>query len=163
MYKYICLYISNLYVASKHQNSFVAPSITYATYYLGDKLCQYSDYISDENKIEKPFSLIGCAMIDKSYISQDSGPLGYVLWCCGSRSWEVFTYFQIGSGHTVIYIDDWQLPDNCLTTRRLVGSTDQAYSSGFYFRIAWKSMKQPSFLWNCSLSFLRGLKSTNIK
>ena len=79
MYKYICLYISNLYVASKHQNSFVAPSITYATYYLGDKLCQYSDYISDENKIEKPFSLIGCAMIDKSYISQDSGPLGYVL------------------------------------------------------------------------------------
>ena len=35
-------------------------------------------------------------------IDEDSGPLGYVLWCCGSRSWEVvFTLFQIGSGHTV--------------------------------------------------------------
>ena len=30
-------------------------------------------------------------------IDADSGPLGYVLWCCGSRSWEVFTFFQIGS------------------------------------------------------------------
>ena len=34
-------------------------------------------------------------------IDADSAPLGYVLWCCGSRSWEVFTFFQIGSGHTV--------------------------------------------------------------
>ena len=35
-------------------------------------------------------------------IDADSGPIGYVLWCCGSRSWEVLTFFQIGSGHTVI-------------------------------------------------------------
>ena len=34
-------------------------------------------------------------------IDADSGPLGYVLWCCGSRSLEVFTFIQIGSGHTV--------------------------------------------------------------
>ena len=33
-------------------------------------------------------------------IDADSGPLGYVLWCCGSRSWEVLTFFQIGSGQT---------------------------------------------------------------
>ena len=44
-----------------------------------------------------------------------------------------------------------------------MGSTDQAYSSGFYFRIAWKSMEQTSVLWHFSLSFLRGLGSTNIK
>ena len=49
----------------------------------------------------------------------------------------------------------------CISNRCLVGSTNQACSSGFYFWIAWKSTNQPSFLWNCSLSFLRGLKSTN--
>ena len=37
-------------------------------------------------------------------IDADSGPLGYVLWCCGSRSWEVFTFYQIGFGHTVLFI-----------------------------------------------------------
>ena len=56
----------------------------------------------------------------------------------------------------------WLRSKYCFS-RRLMGSTDQACSSGFYFRIAWKSMKHPSFLWNCSLSFLRGLRSTNIK
>ena len=40
-----------------------------------------------------------------------------------------------------------------------MGSTNQADSSGFKFRIAWKSMEGPSFLWNCSLSLLRGLRS----
>ena len=36
-------------------------------------------------------------------IDTDSGPLGYVLWCCGSRSQDFFfTFIQIGSGHTVI-------------------------------------------------------------
>ena len=34
-------------------------------------------------------------------IDADSGPLGYVLWCCGSRSREEHTFIQIGSGHTV--------------------------------------------------------------
>ena len=52
---------------------------------------------------------------------------------------------------------------NAVNIRCLVGSTDQACSSGFYFRIEWKSTKRPSFLSNCSLSFLRGLRSTNIK
>ena len=33
-------------------------------------------------------------------IDVDSGPLGYVLWCCGSRSQDFFTFIQIGSGHT---------------------------------------------------------------
>ena len=32
-----------------------------------------------------------------------------------------------------------------MVTRRLVGSTNQAESNGFSFRIAWKSMKQPFF------------------
>ena len=27
-------------------------------------------------------------------IDADFGPLGYVLWNCGSRSWEVFTFFS---------------------------------------------------------------------
>ena len=36
-------------------------------------------------------------------IDTDSGPLGYVLWFCGSRSQDFFTFIQIGSGHTVIY------------------------------------------------------------
>ena len=62
---------------------------------------------------------------------------------------------------TCICLGYWQ--GEWLTKGRLVGSTNQAYSSGFYFRIAWKSTKQPSFLWNCSMSFLRGLRSTNIK
>ena len=43
--------------------------------------------------------------------------------------------------------------------RRLVGSTDQACSSGFYFRIAWKSTERPCFLQNHSLSILHGLRS----
>ena len=34
-------------------------------------------------------------------INTDSGPLGYVLWCCGNRSQDFFTFIQIGSGHTV--------------------------------------------------------------
>ena len=34
-------------------------------------------------------------------IDADSDPLRYVLWCCGSRSQEDFTFIQIGSGHTV--------------------------------------------------------------
>ena len=34
-------------------------------------------------------------------IDEDSGPLGYVLWCCDSRSQDFFTFIQIGSGHTV--------------------------------------------------------------
>ena len=32
-------------------------------------------------------------------IDADSGPLGYVLWYCGSRSHDFFTFIQIGSGH----------------------------------------------------------------
>ena len=50
-----------------------------------------------------------------------------------------------------------------ICTRRLVGSIDQACSSGFYFRIAWKSIEWSFFLWNYSQSFLQGLRSTNIK
>ena len=44
-------------------------------------------------------------------------------------------------------------------SRCLVGSTDQACSSGFYLRIAWKSTEQPCFLQNHSLLFLQGLRS----
>ena len=34
-------------------------------------------------------------------IDTDSGPLGYVLWCCGSRGQDFFIFIQFGSGHTV--------------------------------------------------------------
>ena len=34
-------------------------------------------------------------------IDTDSGPLGYVLWCCGSKSQDFCTFIQIASGHTV--------------------------------------------------------------
>ena len=27
-------------------------------------------------------------------------PLGYVLWCCGSRNQDFSTFIQVGSGHT---------------------------------------------------------------
>ena len=35
-------------------------------------------------------------------IVADSGPLGHVLWCCGSKSQDFFTFIQIGSCHTVV-------------------------------------------------------------
>ena len=35
-------------------------------------------------------------------IATDFGPLGYVLWCCGSGSQGFFTFIQIGSGHTTV-------------------------------------------------------------
>ena len=31
-------------------------------------------------------------------IDTNSGPLGYVIWYCGSRSQDFFTFIQIGSG-----------------------------------------------------------------
>ena len=34
-------------------------------------------------------------------IDADSGPLGYLLWCCGSRSQDFFIFIQVGFGHTV--------------------------------------------------------------
>ena len=34
-------------------------------------------------------------------IDADSGPPGYVLWCCGGICQENFTFIHIGSGHTV--------------------------------------------------------------
>ena len=46
-----------------------------------------------------------------------------------------------------------------VTHRRLVGSAYQAYSTGFWFKIVWKSLEKPSFHWNCSLSLLWGLRS----
>ena len=36
-------------------------------------------------------------------IDADSGPLGYVLWCCGSIFQQLFTFIQIGSGHTCVW------------------------------------------------------------
>ena len=57
------------------------------------------------------------------------------------------------------WVSKYSLNYMYLHTRCLVGSTDQACSSGFYFRIAWKSMERPCFLQNHSLSFLQGLRS----
>ena len=35
-------------------------------------------------------------------IDEDSGPLGYVLWCCGGICHQPDTFIQVGSGHAVI-------------------------------------------------------------
>ena len=35
-------------------------------------------------------------------VDGDSGPLGYVLWYCGSRSQEESTLIQIKPGHIVV-------------------------------------------------------------
>ena len=53
-----------------------------------------------------------------------------------------------------------------ILSRCLVGPTDQAYLSGFYFRIACKSTKQHSFLQNHNLLISAGpqkVRSTHIK
>ena len=34
----------------------------------------------------------------------DSGSLRHVLWCCGSSSYQPFTFIQIGSGHNLGWI-----------------------------------------------------------
>jgi hypothetical protein len=57
----------------------------------------------------------------------------------------------------------YQISLKYIGTRLLVGSTVQACSSGFSFRITWNSTEWPSFIWNCSFLFLQGLRSTNIK
>ena len=91
----------------------------------------------------------------------------------GIETWDRFKFVsdftsRIGVA-TTAFCSQWDeiifkeaLRSHKVFIRRLVGSTDPAYSSGFYFRIAWKSMKRPSFLWNCSLSLLQGLRSTNM-
>ena len=55
-----------------------------------------------------------------------------------------------------MHIFFWFCPSQIIC---LVGSTNQACSSSFYFRIAWKSTEWPCFLQNHSLSFLQGLRS----
>ena len=54
---------------------------------------------------------------------------------------------------------EFLLQENCLPTRRPVGSTDQAYSSCFYFRISWILMEQHCFYFFCPLWFLQGHRS----
>ena len=46
-----------------------------------------------------------------------------------------------------------------LVSRCLMGSTDQACSSGFYFRISWILMEQHWFYFFHPLHFLQGLRS----
>ena len=57
-------------------------------------------------------------------IDTDSGPHGYVLWCCGSRSQDFFTFIQIGSGHTVRYcvkiLEVYAHPSSTIKMQRLV-------------------------------------------
>ena len=36
-------------------------------------------------------------------IDADSGPHGYVLWCCGSRSQDFFTFIQVGPGQSILW------------------------------------------------------------
>ena len=60
----------------------------------------------------------------------------------------------------IIYIRTVSL----LKSRRLVGSTNQAFSNDFYFRIAWKSKKLHCFLQNYSLDshFCRASEASKI-
>ena len=73
--------------------------------------------------------------------------------------------FWIKSGEYYIYQILWYTLtllrkfNVSLLIRRLMGLTDQACSSGFCFKIAWKSTWQPYFLQNHSLLFLQGLRS----
>ena len=71
--------------------------------------------------------------------------------------WRVHCVLPLLLG-CIVFEFRWQFSD-IIFTRRLVGSTDQACSSGFCFRSAWKSTKWPCFLQNNSLSFLQGLRS----
>ena len=58
-------------------------------------------------------------------IDADSGSLGYVFWCCGSRSWEVPTFFQNGSGHAVLkYITTYLGSYNMRMRIKVYGSFD---------------------------------------
>ena len=40
-------------------------------------------------------------------IDEDSVPLRYVLWCCGSICHKLFTFIQIGSDRTLLEHDNW--------------------------------------------------------
>ena len=48
----------------------------------------------------------------------DSGPLRYVLWCCGSICHQLLTFIQIGYGHAVIstgYLySGWGIPSSIM-------------------------------------------------
>ena len=48
----------------------------------------------------------------------DSGPLRYLLWCCGSICHQLLTFIQIGYGHTVIstgYLySGWGIPSSIM-------------------------------------------------
>ena len=70
-----------------------------------------------------------------------------------SSSWKSCQVSTLIKSSDKAYISSW-----CP-----VGSTDQACSSGFNFRITWKLSEQPCFLQNHSLSFLLGLRSSNVK
>ena len=52
---------------------------------------------------------------------------------------------------------------NVLTNRCLMGSTDQADPSCFYFRISWILMQQLCFYFFLPLHFVQGLRSKNVK
>jgi len=51
---------------------------------------------SQHSHLEVNFGLRGGILIDT-----DSGPLRYVLWCCGSICHQLFTFIQIGCSHNV--------------------------------------------------------------
>ena len=56
--------------------------------------------------------------------------------------------------------------DDCVFSehnRGSEGSSNQAYSSCFYFRISWMLMEGPCFRQNHSLTFLQGLRSNHKK
>ena len=73
--------------------------------------------------------------------------------------WFLFILRTVAQELFLKYCNMYKKKNIYIYIRRLVGSTDQACSSGFYFRIAWKSTERPCFLQNNSLSFLQGLRS----
>ena len=97
-------------------------------------------------KLHKPriYSVIHSTVLLDNYFNF---PENY---CRNQRSNKIFTHKSISMQRAV---------HSSTYCRRLVGSTNQACSSGSYFRIAWKSTEWPCFFQSHSLSFLQSLRS----
>ena len=65
-------------------------------------------------------------------IDTDSGPLWYVLLCCGSRSQDFFTFIQIGSGHTVLTIVYKKVIHSSITD---LGSFRSLFNCTYFFAV----------------------------
>ena len=74
----------------------------------GSRFTNFSKSVSYEVNITSQHSHLEVLLLSKFWsergisIDTDSGPLRYVLWCCGSICHQLFTFIQIGCDHIVI-------------------------------------------------------------